>query len=161
MKKEEFKVIEGFEDYEVSNLGNVKSLKFGREKILKPTLDNNGYYLVGLSKNGKARNKQVHKLVAMIFLNHKSDITGKIVIDHINNDPLDNRLENLQIITNRENASKDKQNKTSKYTGVSWCKHYNKWRSQICINGKNISLGKFDNEEDANKMYKNKLKSIL
>ena len=46
----------------------------------------------------------------------------KLVVDHINNDPLDNRLENLQLISHRYNLSKDKKGGSSKFTGVSWDK---------------------------------------
>ena len=83
-----------------------------------------------------------------------------LVVDHINNNSLDNRVENLQVITQRQNATKDRTNKTSKYAGVSWHKALNKWRSYIKINYKQIHLGYFDNEEEASEVYNNKLKQI-
>jgi hypothetical protein len=157
--------------YEVSNLGNIKSLsriKFNKgkfpfickEKILKLGKDTNGYYSVSLYKNGKIKTSNPHRLMAIAFLGHKP-CGLKLVVDHINNNPLDNRLENLQIITNRENASKDRKNGTSKYTGVSWDKERNKWTVRFKINGKNLFLGYFLNEEEASEVYNNKLKELI
>jgi hypothetical protein len=67
-----WKTIKGFENYQVSNLVNVKSLKFGKEKILKQVIMNNGYLSVGLCINGISKTKTVHQLVAIAFLNHIS-----------------------------------------------------------------------------------------
>lgn len=151
--------------YEVSNLGNIKSLsriKFNKgkfpfmtnERILKQHLNNNYMKVRVMDKM-----LTVHQLVAMAFLNHKIDGMN-LVVDHINNNSLDNRVENLQVITQRQNATKDRTNKTSKYAGVSWHKALNKWRSYIKINYKQIHLGYFDNEEEASEVYNNKLKQI-
>jgi hypothetical protein len=91
-------------------------------------------------------------LVGMAFLNHKPDGTNKICIDHINNDKLDNRLTNLQLITNRENTSKDRKGGTSKYVGVR-SSAINKWRAEIYINGKTKNLGTFTDEYEAHLAY--------
>ena len=53
--------------------------------------------------------KRVHSLMAMTFLNHQYG-DRKIVVDHIDNNPLNNNLSNLQIITNRENYWKERFN---------------------------------------------------
>jgi hypothetical protein len=145
--------------YQVSNLGNVKSLKFGKEKTLKKRSDKDGYLLFNLSKNGICKTNKAHKLVAIAFLNHKQ-CGYKVIVDHINNIKTDNRVENLQLITVRQNCSKDRKNKTSKYTGVIYYKNTNKWRAQISINGKLKYLGDFKNEYDAHLAYQNKLKEI-
>jgi len=154
----------GYENmYQVSNLGNVKSLgndENRKEKILKQGIDTNGYKYMTLCKNGNKKVFKAHKLVAMAFLNHIPDGTMKLVIDHINNNPLDNRLENLQVITQRQNLSKDKKNKTSKYTGVSWSKARNKWQSYIRIGLKLNHLGYYINEEDAHLKYQETLKTL-
>ena len=166
--KEIFKDIPGYEGlYQVSNLGKVKSLRrkiyvnsgfyLSVEKILKQSISIRGYYLTTLTKNNKSITKSVHSLVAMAFLDHTPN-GNKIVVDHIDNNKKNNRLENLQIITHRENVSKDKKNKTSKYTGVSWDKVKNKWRSAIRLNEKNIYLGMFESEERASDTYQNKIK---
>ena len=88
---EEFKLIKGFENYSVSNLGNVKNNKTNR--ILKQD-NNKGYKLVKF--NGK--NKRVHRLIAEAFIPNPDN---KPCIDHINNIRNDNRIENLRWATNK------------------------------------------------------------
>ena len=131
-----------------------------KERILNCGLDGDGYKHVSLSKNGYCKTTKIHKLVAMEFLNHKPNGGVKIVIDHINNIKIDNRLENLQLISNRENLTKDRNFGTSSYIGVSRVCSRNKWRSDIYINGKPIYLGLFNNEIDASNAYQNELKII-
>jgi len=155
-----WKKIKDYPDYEVSNLGNVKSLKFNKERILKALNDGRGYLTVSLLKNGKGKKKKIHQLVAMAFLNHIPNYNN-IVVDHINNIPTDNRLENIQLISCRENSSKDRKNGTSKYTGVSWHKKTKKWESKIRINGKVKFLGLFNCEIEASKAYQEALKKHL
>jgi hypothetical protein len=157
---EVWKKIKGFENYQVSNYGNVRSNKFNKTLLLKQTKDSTRYLTVGLYKFGKCYNKTVHSLVAIAFLNH---IPNKynLVVDHINNNSLDNKLENLQIVTHRKNISKEKKGFTSKYIGVSWYKTKNKWVSTIHFNGKKKHLGYFDCEYDAHLAYENKLKELL
>jgi hypothetical protein len=164
-QQEEFRSIPGYEGlYEVSNFGNVKSLGNNRtrkEKILKPVLVGLigwQYYSVTLCKDGKSRHLNIHILVVMAFLGHVPDGTLKIVVDHIDNNRLNNHVSNLQLITQRENLSKDKKNGTSKYTGVYWGKAKNKWVSKITINGILKHLGLFTSEEDAAEVYQEALK---
>ena len=164
-----WKEVRGYEDYEVSNLGRVKSLartvttargsRTYRESILKGTLNSRGYLGVGLSKNGKSTTRTIHQLLAEVFLGHKPD-GNKSVVDHKNNVKTDNRLENLQIISNRENTSKDRKG-ISKYIGVHWNKQAKKWQTQIFTNGKQKHLGLFTNEKEASQAYQTALKELL
>jgi hypothetical protein len=147
-------------DYQVSNLGRVKSIKRKKEKILKPGVDGGRYLCVNLYKNSILKNFKIHSLVAMCFLGHKTDGTHKIVIDHINNIKTDNRVENLQLITNRENTSKDRKGCSSNFTGVSWSKSANKWRSLIYNEGKLNHLGYYTCELKAAIIYQKSLKTI-
>jgi|LakMenEpi03Aug12_release.lakeMendotaPanAssembly.Ray.scaffolds.fasta_scaffold597176_1 hypothetical protein len=169
MIKEIWKNIPNYEGYyQASNLGRIKSIerdilnrgKFpfkSKEKILKPQNDTRGYSCLNLFKNGKRKNIKVHKLIAMTFLNHIPNGKYDIVVDHINNDKLDNRVENLQLISNRENTTKIARGK-SKYIGVIWQKKLNKWGARIRIEGKSIYLGVFDCEIQASEAYQNALK---
>jgi hypothetical protein len=160
---EVWKNIPEFESYQVSNLGNVRSLNYNRTKQtknLKLKINSRGRRAVNLSKNGISKdNCKVHQLVSMAFLNHKP-CGQKIVVDHIDNDKLNDRLYNLQLITSRENCSKDRKNGTSKYTGVCWSKRQKKWQSAIRINGKIKHLGIFTNEIEAAQAYQNELKKL-
>lgn len=91
--------------YEVSNLGNVKSLNFSNgkvPKVLKPQKDKNGYLVVNLYNNGKVRNFKIHRLVAQAFLNNEDNLPQ---INHINEIKNDNRVENLEWCTNKYNVN--------------------------------------------------------
>lgn len=104
--EEVWKPVVGYEGlYEVSNLGRVKSLPkkgFKKEAIRKTGMDvRNGYVTVILRKNNIPYTKRVHSLVVEAFLGIKT--TKKLVANHINGQKTDNRLENLEIISQRDN----------------------------------------------------------
>tara|TARA_R110000744_G_C18984838_1_gene519794 strand:- start:27 stop:536 length:510 start_codon:yes stop_codon:yes gene_type:complete len=144
--------------YQVSNLGNIKSLKFNKVKYLKLTLNSEGRYAVSLYKNGiLSSNKKLSVLVAEAFLNH-TPCGHKLVVDHIDNNPLNDKLYNLQIITHRKNLTKDKKNGTSKYIGV--FKYGKRWRSEIGINNTKNYLGTFNTEIEASQAYQKELNKI-
>jgi hypothetical protein len=139
-------------EYQVNEIGEVRSLKTNR--ILKQSLSSN-YWAVTLSQNGKVKGKRVHQLMAMAFLNHIPD-RFNCVIDHIDNNKLNNNLSNIRIVTHRENISKSK--KRNKYTGVCWHKIKNQYIASIQINKKLTHLGYFDSEYEAHLAYQSKLK---
>lgn len=142
--------------YQVSNLGRIKSLKYDKERILKGGVNSGLYLSVCFCKCNKQKSMNVHQLVAEAFLNHKID-GHKLVVDHINDDKLDNRLENLQIVTQRFNSYKTQEKYTSQYKGVYWNKKANRWYSRIRLDGKTKYIGSFENEEQAGKSYNNEL----
>ncbi len=163
IQKEIYKDIPGYEGYyQVSDLGNVKSLerrvysggvgRVRRERILKPALVPVGYLKVVLQLNRIRKNKTIHQLVCMAFLGHKPN-GYKLVVNHKNFIRTDNCLENLEIITQRENTDQKHLKSTSKYTGVYWNKGSKKWRSVIEINRKKKHLGYFTNEKEAHLAY--------
>jgi hypothetical protein len=171
--KEEWRPVVGYEGhYEVSDTGRVKSLKrvcfWGckrnikreiAETILSPRENHSRYLIVNLHKNGQ-KTWPIHKLVAMSFLGHIPN-GFKIVVDHIDGNVQNNNLNNLQLLTNRENVSKGHIGKTSsKYTGVYFNKRDCVWLSRIQINGKRVFLGAFKNEDDAGDAYKKALYNI-
>ena len=159
MEKEIFKDIPGYEGlYKISKSGVVISKrKSWSEK--NHFIVTGGYQAHDLWKNNKRKHYTTHQLVAMAYLNH---IPSKytIVVDHIDNDKSNNHVSNLQLVTPRVNNSKDKKNKTSKYTGVYYDKSHKKFRSDIRVKGKGIYLGRFDTPEEAHQAYMNKLKEI-
>ncbi len=142
--------------YQVSSFGRIKSIMKVNEKVLTQTKSKNGYLTVGLTKEQKTKTFNVHSLVAMVFLGHKSN-GHKIVTDHIDNNKLNNRADNLQLITTRENTSKDRKGGYSEYIGVSYDKKYKKYISSIYYNGNRINLGYFKIEIDAANAYKKAL----
>lgn len=171
MQEEIWKDIPNYEGlYQVSNLGSVKSLAkiklnngkhpfTTQDKILKPSVIRYNYLSIGLVKNNSKKCFKIHQLVAMAFLNH-TPCGYKKVVDHINDNPSDNRVENLQIITQRENTYKTQGKYSSMYKGVSFCKQTLQWKAQIVINNKNYNLGRFKTEQEASSVYQNKLKEI-
>lgn len=126
MTNEVWKDIDGYEGlYQVSNMGNVKSLKWGKEKILKAGKNNHGYLAVVLCKDGKQKTHKVHRLVAEMFI---PNLENKEQIDHINTIKTDNRVENLRWVTPKENVNNPL---TKEHWNVSGGK-YNRSRKVYC-----------------------------
>ena len=80
-----------------------------------------------------------------------------MIIDHIDGNPSNNKIDNLRLVTYSQNAINVKLQKsnTSGYKGVKFNKNYNTWVSTISINNKNISLGSFKTKEEAITARKN------
>lgn len=159
MEIEIYKDIPGYEGlYQVSNMGNVKSLNYnhtGKEKLMKPGINTNGYYRVTLHNGKNKTTKKVHQLVAMAFLGHKPDGTHKVVVNHIDNNPLNNHVDNLEITTQRINTMIHKID-----VGVSLHKKTNKWRAQLIINKKNVHLGCFTDKQECLNIYQKAVANI-
>ncbi len=99
--KEVWKDIQGFEGlYEISNYGNVRSLKFGKIKLLKPAKNKFGYYHVILCKNGQKKEYRVHRLVANAFIPNPLNYPQ---INHKDENKLNNKVENLEWCNNQYN----------------------------------------------------------
>jgi hypothetical protein len=150
-----WKDVVGYEGlYQVSSFGNVKSIarNTSRGGMLRLINGNKGYLGIRLCKNGKTKSFQVHVLVAIVFHGHKPD-GFKIVVDHDDNNKLNNRADNLRLVTNRENASKDKKGGSSNFIGVFWDKNANKWRASIYFKGRQVDLGCFSFDIDAANAY--------
>ena len=92
---EHWKNIEGYDGmYQVSDLGRVRSLKFGKTRIRRPRIDRCGYLQVGLCKDGNVKSFLVHRLVANAFI--PNDDKSKNEINHINEDKTENKVSNLE-----------------------------------------------------------------
>lgn len=98
-----WKDIEGYEGlYQVSSFGNIKSLHFGKEKLLKPQPNSNGYLRVSLSKNNNWIYFFVHRLVASVFLKNNNNLP---CVNHKDENPLNNHVSNLEWVTHKENMN--------------------------------------------------------
>ena len=96
---ETFVKIEGFENYEVSNLGKVRNIKSGI--MLKPWITKDGYLRHCLYKHNKRKNLLLHRIIATAFIDNPEK---KPQINHIDENKLNNDLSNLEWCTERENA---------------------------------------------------------
>lgn len=95
------KIIEGYEDYKVSDDGIVYSYKNGKEHILSQRKNQGGYMYVNLCKNGKYKSKSVHKLVSSLYVDNPNNYK---VVNHIDGYKLNNHYTNLEFTTYRGNA---------------------------------------------------------
>lgn len=112
MENEIWKDIEGFENYQISNLGNVRALnKYNRQglskelvkqsKIIKPIINTHGYCSVNLYKDKKCYRKDNHRLVAKMFI----PIPKRLLqVNHIDGNKQNNNIDNLEWVSAKENT---------------------------------------------------------
>lgn len=92
---EQWKAIDGYDGlYEVSSLGRVRSLKYGKVRVLRPGKVGVGYLQVSLSKDNKAKRFYVHRLVANAFIPNNDE--SKNQVNHIDECKQNNRASNLE-----------------------------------------------------------------
>lgn len=153
-----WKDVPGYEGlYVVSTDGRVKSVARRKwagkgwyhapDRELKPN-NSNGYRNVVLSKDGELRTYGVHQLVAMAYLKYTPNGTSGDVVDHIDNDPSNNHISNLQVISHRHNCHKDK-----KLPGTYYHKKNNKWCAYYRLKGKRKYIGSYNTQEEAHASY--------
>lgn len=143
--------------YEISNLGNIKSLKricnnrVLKEKLLKQNICSSGYKTILLSNNGIIKRYLIHRLVISCF-NGYSNLT----VNHKDGNKLNNNISNLEYLTQRDNSNHYFKNK---YHNIRKTKS-NKYRVEIRVNGKITSFGTHQNIELAIKERDKQLKQI-
>ena len=163
-----WKIISVAPDYMVSDHGDIKSLprtapvkngfyRIVRERILKQHMDSlKKYMTVVLRIDNKPKTFFVHRLVAEAFVPNP---TKENTVNHKNRNGLDNRVQNIEWCSIRENASHGQlgRKKSSKYIGVTKA-YKGQWRSSIRINGRRIVLGqRFKTEKEAHQAYQKAL----
>lgn len=146
--------------YQVSNFGAIRRWrkKYKKFDLLKSNLDKKGYYKIMLSKESVVKKYWIHSLVAICFLKHEPKGMNSL-IDHKDNNKLNNYFENLEITTNRLNVSKGFKNKGTKsgITGVEKFTLKNgdiKYLPFISINKTIIRFNREKDKEKASKIYK-------
>ena len=144
---ETYKNIEGYDNYEISDLGNVRNKTTG--KIIKSRIDSKGYYVIDLRSCPNVKKTfSLHRLLATAFI---ENLEGKPVVDHIDRNPLNNKLDNLRWATVSENGmnKKTQRNNTSTCTGVRFKKDKQMWCTEIKLQGKSKFIGHYVNLDDA------------
>jgi hypothetical protein len=150
---EEYRDINDFPNYQVSNLGNVRNKTRGN--VLNPMIriknkiTGYGCYVVGVTDTeGKQKKVSIHRLVALAFLPNPEN---KKDVDHIDRDTTNNNLSNLRWATRTENNlnTKIRSDNASGHKGVYWIETRKKWRAEICINKNNIFIGSYNTIEEA------------
>lgn len=146
-----WKTIKGYKGrYRVSNYGRVSSRsKRSGIKILQSCLAF-GYNTYNLCKNSKAKWFRGARLVATYFI-RKPRLNE--VVNHIDGSRNNDHVDNLEIVTQRENLTHCKKRKSDRLTGAAWSEADQCWRSSIKIKRTSYSLGSFPTELLAHKAY--------
>lgn len=145
---EKWIAIEGFENYIISNTGKVKNVVKNTE--IKGSDNGNGYLKIQFYKNGKIQRKYIHRLVAQHFLPNPE---GKLFVNHIDCNPSNNCVENLEWCTHKENMAwmveKGRNQRTEE-----WKRNHEKGLSRLYVGviGENIKTGE--------KIYFSKLNDV-
>jgi hypothetical protein len=106
--------------------------------------DNSGYIVIG-NRSILSSNLYAHHFAwYWVYGNVDFDL-----LDHKDQNPSNNRIDNLRILDNQKNLF------NTKSKGYYWDKYHNKWRSQIVLNRKTIYLGLYNTEEEARQAYLN------
>ncbi|WP_188050257.1 NUMOD4 domain-containing protein [Flavobacterium sp. GP15] len=149
-----WKEVHNFENYEISTCGRLRNSK-GR--ILKPMSSKDHgkstktRVVYTISKNGESKKMYAARIMGIAFLG-LDPFDKSLVVDHIDNNSMNNCLKNLQLITNRKNCSKDRKNKSG-YTGVYQNANGTGFKSYIVVNYEQKYLGTYKTAELANQVY--------
>jgi len=155
MNYEHWKTIEGFEDYQISDQGRVRSLKKEKPFIMKTFDNGRGYQWVCFWRGGKPSRHYIHRLVAQSFI---SPIPDGLHVSHINENNQDNRAINLCLETPSENARRPlhckRQGASRRISktglrGVYYRKSTGKFLAQMTHGGRPFYLGSYATAKDA------------
>lgn len=168
---EEWRDIKGYEErYQVSSMGRIKTKRrrkaprsagdpFTEPRTHNEYLNKSGYPMARLSINSTTKRYLLHRIVASHFI---SEIPIGLVVNHIDGNPRNNKVSNLEIVSQFDNNRHGRVSKksTSKYIGVFYDKQTNKWRAQLSFGGNRYNLGRYKTEELAFEQIKKKMLEI-
>ena len=145
--------INGYEDYKISNYGNVISLKFKKIKFLAlvPT-STTKYFFVKLTKNHIEKTFAVHRLVAQTFIDNP---LNKSEVNHIDGNKFNNKVENLEWVTKSENQlhayrTHLKDHEKVKKASIANFKIASEFNKQKVLISKNDIQLRFNSQKEAN-----------
>lgn len=142
----EWRTIKDYPNYEVSDDGQVKSLK--QRKILKPFTNKGGHLRTTLTNDKTSRKFLVHRLVAEAFIPNPDNLP---VVRHLNDNPNDNRIENLAWGTQKDNVQDSIKNGTHNFSNeIEMEKILRKSRKPV-IAIKNNTCQRFDSQHEASR----------
>ncbi len=114
----DYRRVKEFPDYIISNYGIIWSIKFGKVRELKQSLDIHGYNHVVLYKDGFQKTLKIHALVGNAFIGLR---TGEMTFDHIDRIKTNNRADNIRLATKSEQSVNQKINKRNKFGEKNVC----------------------------------------
>ena len=154
----QFIKIENFNNYSISNLGEIRNDKTMR--IFKTRIDSAGYKKIDLREDKKPKTFYIHRLIAQAFIANHNNLP---CIDHCVGNKLNNSLENLRWCTESQNMHNRtiNSNNTSGIKGVHYQNKTNKWRATIMLNNIRIHIGLFETKDEAELARKIKAKELF
>jgi len=132
------KQLKDFPDYYITENAEVISRRCKREKKLNPHIDHFGYLMVGMrTSEGKTKTERIHRLMMLTYGGDAPKGMKDPTVDHINGDKLDNRIDNLQWLSNKDNAYKSAKDKVKTYLiedengNILEVENLNKWCKEL------------------------------
>ena len=147
---EQWRQVDGYANYYVSNCGRVKNIT--TERILKQHLTRTGYYVIKLHEFGNKKTYKIHRLVAHAFIANQNDYK---YVDHKNNDKRNNTVKNLRWSTTQQNNMNRSKTcvTSSKYKGVCYHKRNKRWMAQIQYCKTKTHLGYYKTQKEAGELF--------
>jgi NUMOD4 motif/HNH endonuclease len=152
--QEEWRRIDSYPNYLVSNYGRVKNIYDYHHKQFT---DKDGYLYLSLTNEFAKKNVKVHRLVGVSFIPNPNELP---VLDHIDRCKTNNKVSNLRWASHTTNKMNQDARAASGYKGVYWRGRGNKWVGSIKHQGISYHLGSFSDSKDAARAVNEKYKEL-